>query len=66
MVQTERENSSDGSNDKMTGWFLERGVGCLRGLGLEGEFFAWGRLWMGWRRCGENLYGDRNIWKWLS
>lgn len=43
VVQTERENSSDGSNGKMTGWFLERGIGCLRCLGLVGEFFVWGR-----------------------
>lgn len=35
-----RGNSSDGSNGKMTGWFWKRGVGCLRCLGLTGEFFV--------------------------
>ena len=34
-----RRNSSDGSNGKMTGWFWKRGVGCLRGLGLDGGVF---------------------------
>lgn len=54
VVQTERENSSDGSNGKMTGWFLERGIGCLRCLGLVGEFFAL-------RVYGGNLYSNRDI-----
>ena len=49
-----RGNSSDGSNEEMTGWFCKRGVGCLRGLGLDGEFFVCGFL---------NGVGKRNRWR---
>ena len=40
-----RGNSSDGSNGKITGWFWKRGVGCLKVLGLTGEFFCSASFW---------------------
>ena len=40
-----RGNSSDGSNGKMAGWFWKRGVGCLRGLGLDGGVFCLAGFW---------------------
>lgn len=52
-----RGNSSDGSNGKMTGWFWKRGVGCLRDLGLDGEFFCLVGFWTEW---GRKI--DRGLW----
>ena len=49
-----RRNSSDGSNGKMTGWFWKRGVGCLRGLGLDGGGFLF---------CGAGRVGKKNRWR---
>lgn len=49
-----RGNSSDGSNGKMTGWFWRRGVGCLRGLGLDGGVFLF---------CGAGRVEKKNRWR---
>lgn len=53
-----RGNSSDGSNGKMTGWFWKRGVGCLRGLGLDGGVFCFAGCWDGvGKKIGGGLWG---------
>ena len=67
MVQTERENSSDGSNGKMTEMVSGKRCWLFEMFRAGGGVFCFGgevRGEMG--RCGGNLCGDRDMRKWLA
>ena len=66
VVQTERENSSDGSNGKMTEMVSGKRCWLFEMFRAGGGVFCLGEVMDGMGRCGGNLCGDRDIGKCLG